>query len=51
MVHIIYMNRSMCSDKYFAARMPEGHRGVPMTEHYKSNCNECFIEWLRFYDD
>lgn len=50
-VHIAYYNRSMCAARVSQTLPPPGHRCVPMTEHYKATCNECFHEWTRFYDD
>ena len=66
-VHILYQGRAMCGLPVTPLLPPprplerapllwqEGswpeHYGVPMTEHYKTNCNRCFDAWARFYDD
>lgn len=50
-VHILYQGKAMCGFHGAPHQWPPEHRGVPMTEHYKANCNECFNEWLRFHDE
>jgi len=66
-VHIVHQGHAMCGFPGAPLLPPprplerapllgqEGsgprHYGVPMSEHYKTNCNPCFDAWARFYDD
>ena len=50
-VHIIHQGKALCGFPGDPYRWPPEHKPVPMTEHYKTNCNECFNAWGKFYDD
>jgi len=48
--HIVHNGRAMCGLPGDPYRWPAPHKPVPITEHYKTNCQPCFYEWVRFYD-